>query len=340
MPIDYLPAALYSHPAWVAWKREQGWKQVRAPFDFPVLVRGIGSGFRLAYALLPSSELGLEGEEASPDYGARLEELSLKASAFLPEGCVALRWDLMAPAWLDEEGRALAPRLQELRMNASTRSRRFRKAPVEHTVPDTMLVELSGGREGVEARMDRRALYAVRLAERRGTRVRRTGVEELGAFHSLYLETAAHRRLPTHPESLFRSLFALAEEQGLGLELYLAESGSEPVAAALFARHGGEAWYLFAASSPSRRASAGPSALLHRAIVDCAESGDRRMDLLGVAPAGAPSHALSGLELFKRGFGGRRRSRAGAWDFVVRPEAYAGYAGLEQLPAARVSAIA
>jgi hypothetical protein len=321
---EYLPTALFRHPAWIEWKEMQGWKSIPTREGLVLLTRSIGPGASMAYVQSPAILEDSGGEEA--DYGSCLEDLSLAVLPELPEDCAFIRWDLMARSWTDGEGMPLPARLQELRMNASTRLRRFRKAATEHMCPDTMVVDLWGGPEALRARMDYRTRYSVRLAERRGTRVTLCGPSGLRAFHSLHRATMSRRGLPVHPESCFRDFFMAASETGLGLDLYLAESEGESVAAAIIARCETEAWYLFAASSPERRASAGPSAILYRALMDCSEAGCERMDLLGVGPPRAAGHPLSGLTLFKSGFGGRRRSRAGAWDFVLDPEVYCMYA--------------
>lgn len=338
MTPDHVPASLFRHPAWGAWKEKTGWTKLEVDDpDFGVLFLSRSLGREGSMVFIPGA---LPAETWAPgsddDRGALLEELSARIEPLLPEDCVFLRWDLVFPPWTDDEGRALSPRLSEFRMNASTGSRRFRKAAVEATCTDTMVVDLTGGPEAVLARMDARTRYSVRLAERRGTVVRRAGEDELFKFYYLYRETAERQDLRTYPEDCFRDLFAAAADGGLSLDLYLAESAGETASAAVVARHAGEAWYLFAASSARHRAAAGPSAILHRALLDCAAAGDLRMDLLGVAPRAGADHPLSRLTRFKAGFGGERVSRAGAWDFVIDPDAYSHYAQAESLTAGGV----
>jgi len=346
-PRDYVPAALFRHPAWTAWKEAQGWSRLDlsvplfsraagARWCVSLLRRSLGPGLSMAYAPgSPSLPLlfriggGDGGEDAA--YGAELEELSLRLLPYLAKDCAFIRWDPPLPAWTDGEGRPLEVRLQELRMNAPTRHRRLRKAPAETICPETIVVDLAGGADAVEARMDGRVRYSARLAERRGTAVESVGEAGLGDFHALHCLTAPRHGLPVHPEYRFRELFRFGGEAGLDLDLYLARSEGKAVAAGVFARHGDEGWYLFAASDPRRREAAGPTALLRRALRDYAEAGVSRMDLLGVGPAGAADHPLAGLSRFKGGFGGVRRSRLGAWDFVIDPDAYEAFTRTERI---------
>lgn len=262
--------------------------------------------------------------------GAVLERLAQRVLPFLPRDCVFIRWDLMVPAWTDDEGVPLEKHLQELRMNASTRWRQLRKAPVESSATSTMVVDLENA-ESVHAKMDSRTRYSVRLARRRGTKVRHADASELPRFHSLHAMTASRQGFRSLSEDHFHRLFDAAREHELDVNLYLAENEEETAAAAIFARHGTESWYLFAGSSPAHRAAAGPSAILHQAMLDAASAGVRRFDLVGAAPPGAMDHPLADLTRFKAGFGGRHLTRAGAWDFVLRPDLYARHAGIEAL---------
>lgn len=326
MPVrERLPASLFRHPAWVSWKETQGWRCIGKLDGRPVLVRDLNPQSSMAYVVGPA----LGGDE--DDRGGRLEALSLRARPLLSADCAFIRWDLMDSPWKNAQGERLDTRLLELRMNASTRLRCLRKAATEYMCPETMLIDLRGGWPAVSARMEYRSRYSAQLAKRRGTTVEKVGEAGLSDFHALFRKTAALRGLTLHSESCYRELFASARENGLTLDLYQATASGVPVASAVFARHSREAWYLFAASDPEQRRFAGPSAILHRALRDCAEAGDERIDLLGVAPAGMASHPLAGLSLFKASFGGVRKSRAGAWDFVLDPDVYAAYTRVETI---------
>ncbi len=322
-----VPSGLYSHPAWLAWKETQGWRRLDSGFGFQLLARDLARGASMAYGASPP-QLHDFSSECPGELGAALERLSQRLLPRLPQDCAFIRWDLMTEAWLDADGLPLARHLQELRMNASTAWRCLRKAASEGLSESTVVVEL-GDPDTLLSRLAARTRYSVRLAERRGTKVIRAGEAGLEAFLDLHAGTAARHGLREHPSRSFGDLFAAARDWGLALDLYLAELDGRPAAAAIIARSRDEAWYLFAASSEACREAAGPSATLYRAMRDCAEAGVRRMDLLGVSPPGAADHPLSGITRFKSGFGGRRVTRAGAWDFVLRPDVYARRANAE-----------
>ncbi len=324
------PASLFQHPAWLEWKKFQGWRLPVSHNSFPALSRPIAETGSMAYVVGPFSLLNTS-RPCNDERGALLENLSEQLLPLLPSDCVFIRWDLMVKAWTDDSGKTLGRPLRELRMNASTKWHSLRKAPIENTSLDTMIVNLAGGEAAIWNRMEARARYSVRLASRRGTAVKKLGEEGLPVFYALYRETAQLRGLYPYTEALFRELFQSARAYGLHLDLYIAISNGEPAAAAIIARIQDEAWYLFAASSAKHRAAAAPSAILYQAMIDCARAGSRYMDLLGVAPPGKLDHPLAGLSLFKKGFGGQRHTRAGAWDYVLDQNEYIRYASLEAL---------
>jgi len=325
---DHVPSSLFRHSAWASWKEASGWTRIEEPRSLASPRRGLslltrpveGVGTMAFAPGSPSAELlAMFGHRPEAENrGAALEELSFAVRGSLPDDCVFLRWDLHALAWEGAED----ARLAEIRMNASTGSRPFRKAPREYCALDTMIVDLGGGPSAVEGRMQYRARYAARLAERRGISVDVRREEGLESFHALHVKTATLRGLSVHGLPAFASLFRAAERGSLDLSIYAATVDGRDAASAVIARHGGEAWYLFAASDPGLREYCGPTAVLKRAIMDCVAAGGSRMDLMGVAPEGDRAHPFAGLSLFKSGFGGERRKRAGAWDFVIRPEAY------------------
>lgn len=320
MRTEGFPADLYNHPAWIAWKESLGWKSLRTGLGFTLLIRPIGSGFCMAYAVPP--DLEDTGHSLILDAGAALERLSHRVLPFLPQSTAFIRWDLMAGPWRDSGGSVLDPRLQELRMNASTALRRLRKSLEEQVDLETMAVDLRGGEKAILRRFHKRALYSLRLAERRGTSVERLGEAALGEFYSLYKETMARKEGVAEEFAYFSELFRSSRLWGLDLDLYLARREGKPAAAAIIASHSDTSWYLFSASSADLPSSAGPSAILAAALADGSARGGVLMDLMGVAPADFGSHRLAGVTFFKAGFGGSRLSRAGAWDYIVKPAAY------------------
>lgn len=319
-----LPDSLFRHEAWLEYKAFHGWENLGEG----LLLRTLRGGLSLAYmqGRGPRCPPEPEGDE----YGPWLEEEALALAERLPPGCACLRLDLSLPAWLDEGGRPLSPRGQEMRMNFGSPRKRFRKAEPEPYPADTMVVDLSAEEEELRSRLAPKTRYALRLGLSRGTVVAEEGRGGLPEFCRLYAETAERKRLPSADGRAFSHLMDCAERRGLSLRLYVARDvGGRSAASAIFAQEGPAAWYLFAASSAAARAAMGPSLVLWRGILDAKRAGARVLDLLGVSPPDCPDHPLGGVTRFKAGFGGTRVRRLGAWDWVLDEEGYAELRGRE-----------
>ncbi|HEX9776071.1 MAG TPA: peptidoglycan bridge formation glycyltransferase FemA/FemB family protein [Actinomycetota bacterium] len=203
------------------------------------------------------------------------------------------------------------------------------------TQPTTvMLLDLSVGADKVFEGFKPKWRYNVRVAERRGVRVRDAGRSDLDAFHVLYRETAARDGFVPRGRSYFETLFDRLEPHGM-LRMFLAELEGEPVAAIILMSMGERAIYVYGASSGRRRDAMPNHILQWTAIKWAAEAGYSLYDFRGVSPVrdGEPviPH-LAGLNRFKEGFGARTVEYAGEFDLVLRPLWY--QAWLRGAPAA------
>jgi lipid II:glycine glycyltransferase (peptidoglycan interpeptide bridge formation enzyme) len=188
--------------------------------------------------------------------------------------------------------------------------------------------------------------YNIGRAARTGVTVRRAGEGELEVFYRLLSETARRDGIAVHSIGYYRGLFELARhyggegrpgngseggppEGGTGapaapdLRLYLAEHEGEALAAVVTLFRGGEAVYLYGASSDRKRNLMAPYALQWKAMEDARAAGCTVYDLFGIPPGGDPGHPMAGLYRFKTGFGGRIVHRPGSWEYVLRPAAAA-----------------
>jgi lipid II:glycine glycyltransferase (peptidoglycan interpeptide bridge formation enzyme) len=301
---------------WGSFKARFGW----LPFPFKlrgtgeavpllVMVRPLGPGFSFAYVPwgppLPQ-ETGLSGTPEEPA-GGRLYSLALALRPHLPRNAAFIRFD---PPWFD--GTAAGPPLV--------------KAPSNIQAPDTVLIDLASQEEDILAGMNPKWRYNIRLAPRKGVAVRRAGEEELPVFYALFQETARRDGIAIHSLDYYRTLFAHGREYpvragqtGQELRLYLAEHEGEPVAAIITLFRGGEALYLYGASSDRKRNLMASYALQWQAMTDARASGCRTYDLFGIPPSADPGHPMAGLYRFKTGFGGRIVHRPGCWDYPCRP---------------------
>jgi lipid II:glycine glycyltransferase (peptidoglycan interpeptide bridge formation enzyme) len=161
--------------------------------------------------------------------------------------------------------------------------------------------------------------------------------KELSTFYRLYEETSKRDRIALHPESYYRRLFELASTRNQGggrrpdLRIWTARHEGDAIAAIITIFWGGQAVYLYGASSNEKRNLMPAYALQWAAIRAAKAAGCGEYDFYGIPPTAAPDHPMAGLYRFKTGFGGRIIHRPGSWDFPLRPMAYSAFRKAEAL---------
>lgn len=319
---------------WSHIKRRLGWGVAafdieadhKAAGDVLVLNRAVGGGFSIAYSPF--------GPEELPDTERRGEYLTALSSELAPHlgsSCLFVRWDL---PWrspysecmdnYDDNGHWLGPpetRIMELRMNWGVESVGLRKSPTDVLPPDTILVDLDKDQDVVFSRMKAKTRYNIRLAARKGVRVRQGNVDDMELWKRLYLETSRRNGLFHHDPRFFQALF-LGKGSDSSVRLLVAEKGEIPLAAMFLSLSADRATYLYGASSGENRHLMASYALQWEAMGLAMHEGCTSYDLFGVSPRPEPEHPLYGLYLFKSGFGGRFLHRQGAWDYPYDEKAY------------------
>jgi lipid II:glycine glycyltransferase (peptidoglycan interpeptide bridge formation enzyme) len=201
--------------------------------------------------------------------------------------------------------------------------------------PRTMVVDLSPSEEAILAAMKQKTRYNVRLSKRKGVTVRTATVADLPIFHQLMQITGQRDRFGIHNLDYFRTMFQLFAPERAAL--LLADVQGEPTAGLLVLTFGRCAYYLFGASSNDHREKM-PTYLLQWEAMRWAKArGCESYDLWGIPDAdearleaefvahSQDSSGLWGVYRFKRGFGGRVRRDAGAFDFIYNRPLYWAY---------------
>jgi lipid II:glycine glycyltransferase (peptidoglycan interpeptide bridge formation enzyme) len=240
-----------------------------------------------------------------------LAELARELRPRLPRNTAFVRFD---PPWYNADGQGV-PLLE----------RPLVRAAADVQPADTVLIGLDQGDEALLAAMKEKCRYNIRLSAKKGVTVRRGDEAELGVFYRLFEETAERDGIAIHSIDYYKTLFALAKETGplspVDVRLYIAAYGGEDLAAIITLFRGGEAVYLYGASSNNKRNLMAPYLLQWTAMRDARDFGCKSYDLFGIPPADDPAHPMAGLYRFKTGFGGAVIHRSGSWDFAFRPVA-------------------
>ena len=175
--------------------------------------------------------------------------------------------------------------------------------------------------------------YNIRLAARKGVRVRVGGADDLARFAALMAETGSRDGFGVHPAAYYRRAFDVFAPAGMAA-LLLAEYEGAILAGLMAFAFSDTAYYLYGASSDRHRNLMPTYALQWEAMRWARARGCQQYDLWGIPdevgrnpsaymeddPPGR--QGLWGVWRFKRGFGGEVVRYVGAWDFVYRPMTY------------------
>ncbi|GAA2591667.1 lipid II:glycine glycyltransferase FemX [Streptomyces axinellae] len=158
----------------------------------------------------------------------------------------------------------------------------------------------------------------IKKAGKAGVIVTQGGVEDLPDFYRIYLETAKRDHFTPRPLSYFPAMFeALLAEDKDRIRLYLAHHEGDLVAATIWIRVGGHAWYSYGASATAKREVRGSNAVQWRMITDALAAGCTVYNLRGITDTVDQNAPHLGLIQFKVGTGGEAVEYLGEWDLPL-----------------------
>lgn len=186
---------------------------------------------------------------------------------------------------------------------------------------NTVWLNLTGGEEDWLACMRQKTRYNVRLAARKGVRVRLAGLEDLDLFYRMYAETSVRDGFVIRPADYYRQVWGDFHRAGLA-DLLVAEVDGEPVAGLVLFIFGNRAWYLYGMSRDVHRDRMPNHLLQWEAMRRARARGCAVYDLWGAPDEFDPQDGMWGVYRFKEGLGGEVIRTAGAWDFPARKIIY------------------
>ncbi len=278
-----------------------------------VLIRKYAPGLTLAYIPHGPQATISENPEGPPEEpGAYIKEVTNSLLPFLPKNCVLIRYDLPWKVFDDYVGfLGIHPPLQ--------------KAAVDIQPPSTVILDLSLSEEELLSRMKSKTRYNIRLAAKKGVKVREAAVSELDAWYEMYRETAQRDNITIHEAEYYRAPFRLTETFSgpkPQMRLFMASIDERDAAGIIVAAYGKRATYLYGASNNYKRNYMPAYALQWQAITWARKNGCTSYDFFGIPPTKNPDHPMHGLYRFKTGFGGEIVHRFGCWDYPVKPNLY------------------
>lgn len=212
----------------------------------------------------------------------------------------------------DKEGLAVISDLENLGWVFSNDQIQFR---------NTVLIDLRPDEGELLAKMKQKTRYNIRLAGRKGVKVRTGGLSDLDMLYQMYLETSVRDHFVIRSEDYYRNLWATFMRAGLAVPL-IAEVENEPIAALILFIFRNRAWYLYGMSKKIHRSKMPNYLLQWEAIKRSKSAGCEIYDMWGAPESKDERDSLQGVYRFKSGFGGTLVRYLGAWDYKISPALY------------------
>lgn len=179
----------------------------------------------------------------------------------------------------------------------------------------TRVLDISGAEEEIMAQMKSKTRYNIRLAEKKGVKIRETNDAEV--LCDLLAKTASRDKgYAPHPKEYYQKLMSLLESKGLA-RIFVAEFEGRPLAAILVSFYGEVGTYLHGGFDESQRNLMAPYLCQWEAIKYAKERGCQYYDFWGVCETDDPKDSWAGISRFKEGFGGEKIVFAGDYDLVL-----------------------
>lgn len=199
-------------------------------------------------------------------------------------------------------------------------------------------LDISPDEDTLLADMHQKTRYNIRLASKKGVKIRIGSRADLPEFYKVLKETTERDNFLVRAYSYFEDLYDTLVPAGLA-ELFIAEYEGKIIAGTLVFITGNKTWYVYGASSNSHR-NVMPNYLIQWEMIRWAKGkGCTLYDFRGVSGDISEDNPLYGLYKFKKGFNGEFTEFIGEWDYVYRPFLYAVWQTAEKLYSGRIKSI-
>jgi peptidoglycan pentaglycine glycine transferase (the first glycine) len=217
-----------------------------------------------------------------------------------------------ANEWSDQHGDSIVDDFKSMGWQYSNEQVQF---------ANTVLIDLSQTKDELLARMKPKTRYNIRLAERRGVKVRPGNANDLDLLYQLYAETSVRDGFVIRSKDYYYSLWNTFLETAMA-KILIAEVDEYPVSALILFLFQRKAWFLYGMSRDAHREKMPNYLLQWEAICECMGAGCLTYDLWGAPNQFVESDPLWGVYRFKDGLGGQVVRHIGAWDFPVQKTGY------------------
>lgn len=193
----------------------------------------------------------------------------------------------------------------------------------------TLVIDLALGEAELLKSMHPKTRYNIRLAEKKGVKVRLSGKEDFDHFWSLMEKTGARDGFRLHSREHYANLLS----SDSNVKMFLAEYNGHIIAGGLFSFFGDRVTYLHGASDNEHRNLMAPYLLQWTVIRTAQKINEKNNQLIfrSYDFYGIDEQKWPGVTRFKLGFGGEVKEYPGTYDIIARPLIYRLYGLLRRL---------
>jgi lipid II:glycine glycyltransferase (peptidoglycan interpeptide bridge formation enzyme) len=182
-------------------------------------------------------------------------------------------------------------------------------------VSKTIILNLTKSEEELLAAMHQKTRYNIRLAEKKGVKIREAGCVDFEKFWDLMSATVNRDSFRLHDKEYYKKMLEVEN-----IKLFFAEYQNNILCAGIFSFFGDTAIYLHGASSNENRELMAPYLLQWELIKKAKSLGCKYYDFFGIDEKKWP-----GVTRFKKGFGGEELNYPGTFDVIFNKNKYGVY---------------
>jgi peptidoglycan pentaglycine glycine transferase (the first glycine) len=182
-------------------------------------------------------------------------------------------------------------------------------------VSKTIILDLTKSEEELLVAMHQKTRYNIRLAEKKGVKIKEAGIEEFDKFWELMSATVNRDGFRLHEKEYYKKMLEVEN-----IKLFFGEVENKILCAGIFSFFGDTAVYLHGASSNENREVMAPYLLQWELIKIAKASGCKFYDFFGIDEKKWP-----GVTRFKRGFSGQETNYPGTFDVIFEKTKYKVY---------------
>lgn len=192
---------------------------------------------------------------------------------------------------------------------------------------NTVILDIKKSEEELLAGMKQKTRYNIRLAQRKGVRIRNGSKADFSILYKMYAETSVRDGFVIRNREYYEDVWRTFLDNNFA-EILIAHVDDEPVAGLILFSFAGKSWYLYGMSRQIHREKMPNYLLQWEAIRRSKNNGSLVYDMWGAPDRYSEDDSMWGVYKFKEGLGGTVVRHIGAWDFPIKTGLYSFYTQL------------